>query len=91
MPWQDISFGWIPAPKRATGIFYNEVLPKFCQSYWNICPDKALFRKAFIAERSRQWDIKVNITKLKDQISHMRHSNNPACAGRYLDANFIPK
>lgn len=80
----------MPDPKRETGVFYNAQLENFYKSFWPVCPDKPKFKKAFIAERSRQWDIKKQLNSISDQIEYFK-SDNPAMAGRYLQQNFTPK
>ncbi|CAC5359858.1 unnamed protein product [Mytilus coruscus] len=82
----DKKLGWIPYPKRATGVFYNEVLQSFYKSYWPYCPHAVSFQQAFIVERNRRWQWNKKVNGLKQQILTFK-SSNPATAGRYLDGD----
>jgi hypothetical protein len=54
-----------------------------------VCPHIEKFRKAFIAERTRQWQIRKQLNDLIMQITYLKNQN-PACAGQYAN-DFIPK
>ncbi|CAC5414035.1 unnamed protein product [Mytilus coruscus] len=84
--WMDRQLRWIPYPKRATGVFYNEVLQSFYKSYWPYCPHAVSFQQAFIVERNRRWQWNKKVNGLKQQILTFK-SSNPANDGRYLDGD----
>ena len=79
-PWEDHQLGWIPNAKRKTGVFYNDLMPKFYKSYWPVYPDKKQFRKAFIAERTRQWGIKEKMTDMSKLIEFVTSDNDASVA-----------
>lgn len=90
-PWENTALGWINNPTRPSGIFYNSVLPKFYQSFWQYYPDTKQFRAAFIIERCRQFNVKTQVESLSKKINYLLSDINPACAGLLLKADYSPK
>ena len=53
-------------------------------------PSKSLFRKYFIQEKCRQWEIHKQMSKLTKSF-HFLQSENPAAIGGRLEEGYIPK
>ena len=56
--WKDEDLGWFPNPKGEYTEFSNSILPKFYLSFWTTCPYKERFRRCFVPERKRQWEVR---------------------------------
>ena len=56
--WKDEDLGWFPNPKGEYTEFSNSILPKFYLSFWATCPYKERFRRCFVTERKRQWEVR---------------------------------
>ncbi|CAC5356542.1 unnamed protein product [Mytilus coruscus] len=90
-PWENTAFGWINGPTRPSGVYYNSILPNFYQSFWPYYPDPKQFKKAFIMERSRQYNINTQTESISKKIQYML-SDNPACVGKFMTSDdYTPK
>lgn len=65
-------------------------MPGFYSSYWPYYPDIQQFRKAFIVERARQYEIVNSLERVEKKYKYLL-SDNPACVGRMMKHNYIPK
>ena len=83
--WRDVNLGWLPNAKTVDTIFFNELLPRFYQSAWQVWPNRDRFRQAFVTERRRQWAIEKQLNQIHSQLS-FRLSDNPAVIGSVLKA-----
>lgn len=82
--------GWLPNPKRKTGIFYNNVLENLYPSYWPYCGNVvSAFKKEFIIERNRQYQYTSVLENAQANLEYMR-SGNEACAGKFVNKDYIP-
>jgi hypothetical protein len=72
MPWVRLSLGWIPNPKRPTGIFYNAVLPKFNESF--------LACVSPLKERVKQSESHRQIQQFRKEVTYILMGDNFACA-----------
>ena len=72
MPWEKTDLGRLKSPKRSTGIFYNQVLPRFFSSFWPMNPNAKSFRAAFFLERKREWEITKKLQAYKHPQIFMR-------------------
>ena len=89
-PWEKAQFGWIKKPQRASGIFYNKILPSFYESYWPANPNEKSFKAAFYLERKREWEDSNELEARKRSIRYLC-SDNDAAAGNFLEATYVPK
>ena len=80
--WKDKKFGYIKNPERESGIFYNELLPRFFESFWPYHSDPKSFRRGFKTERERQWRVVSDLKSFQKRIDYIK-SDNPSCWGRY--------
>ena len=89
-PWEKAQFGWIEKPQRASGIFYNKILPSFYESYWPANPNEKSFKAAFYLERKREWEDSNELEAHKRSFRYLCSDNN-AAAGNFLEATYVPK
>ena len=88
--WKDEDLGWFPNPKGEYTEFSNSILPKFYLSFWTTCPYKERFRRCFVTERKRQWDVREALKGINQKLAFVT-SDNPAAAGRFMQENFNAK
>ena len=88
--WKDEDLGWFPNPKGEYTEFSNSILPKFYFSFWTTCPYKEHFRRCFVTERKRQWDVHEALKAINHKLAFVT-SDNPAVAGRFMEKNFSAK
>jgi len=85
----ETSLGWLPYAKTKDAIFFNELLPRFHKSTWQLWqfwPNRVSFRQAFVAERRRQWNIEKQLNELENRMS-FRMNDNPMTIGSILLKN----
>ena len=61
-------------------------------SFRTTCPYKERFRRCFVTERKRQWEVREALKAIA--INHKLAfvtSDNPAAAGRFMEENFSAK
>ena len=90
--WKDEDLGCFPDPKGEYTEFSNNILPKCYLSFWTTCPYKERFRRCFVTERKRQWEVREALKAIA--INHKLAfvtSDNPAAAGRFMKENFSAK
>ena len=88
--WKDEDLGWFPNPKGEYTEFSNSILPKFYLSFWTTCPYKERFRRCFVTERKRQWEVREALKAINHKLAFVT-SDNPAAAGRFMEENFSAK
>ena len=88
-PWKKAQFGWIEKPQRASGIFYNKILPSFYESYWPANPNEKSFKAAFYLERKTEWEDSNELEAHKRSFRYLCSDNN-AAAGNFLE-EYVPK
>ena len=88
--WKDEDLGWFPNPKGEYTEFSNSILPKFYLSFWATCPYKERFRRCFVTERKRQWEVREALKAINHKLAFVT-SDNPAAAGRFMEENFSAK
>ena len=86
--WEDTKLGWYPFPKTERCKYSNELLPYFFETVWEHKKDPDLFRKVFITEVIRHWDIKVKLDKLKESFQFVL-GNNPSALGQIFKGNVL--
>ena len=89
--WELESIGWIKNPKRNSGKFYNEVFEHIYNSHWKYCPEVKEFRKKFIIERTRLWEINKSLTSIEDSLKSFTCAKNEAFAGPLMQNNYTPR
>ena len=88
--WKDKNLGWFSNPKGEYTEFSNSILTKFYLSFWTTCPYKERFRRCFVTERKRQWEIHEALKAINHKLAFVT-SDNPAAAGRFMAENFSEK
>ena len=78
--WKDEKLGWFSNPKGKYIGFSNSILPKFCLSFWTTCPYKERFRRCFVTEKKRQWEVCEALKAINHKLAFVT-SDNPAAAG----------
>ena len=81
-----------PDPKGEYTEFSHNILPKCYLSFWTTCPYMERFRRCFVTERKRQWEVREALKAIA--INHKLAfvtSDNPAAAGRFMKENFSAK
>ena len=59
-------------------------------SFWTTCPYKERFRRCFVTERKRQWEVREALKAINHKLAFVT-SDNPAAAGRFMEENFSAK
>ena len=85
--WKDKRLGWIKDPKRQTGI-YNSIIEQFYNSYWPYYPHVYQFRRAFIMEWKRQWDVTSELYFIEHEYRAFTNVNNSASPAVFLSTNY---
>ena len=75
--WKDEDLGWFPNPKGEYTEFSNSILPKFYLSFWTTCPYKERFRRCFVTERKRQWEVREALKAINHKLVFVT-SDNPS-------------
>jgi hypothetical protein len=88
--WKDTEWGYLPNGNQADIIFSNNLLEWFYNTSRKHFPRKSQFRKVFIQEKNRQWDIKKKKDKIEKQYTFLS-SDNPAAVGMRLNSSYVPK
>ena len=71
----------VPEPKgQIYTEFSNSILPKFYLSFWTMCPCTERFRRCFVTERKRQWEVREALKAINHKLAFVT-SDNPAAAG----------
>lgn len=81
--WEDTKFGWFPCPKTERAEFYNNLLPKYFDSAWRYKTDPMSFKKSFLKEASRQWNLKKEI-KHSQELYDFSIGTNDSSVGHLL-------
>ena len=81
--WKDKDLGWLPNPKDEYTEFSNSILPKFYLSFWTTCPYEERFRRCFVTERKRQWEVREALKAIFHKLAFVT-SNNPADTERFM-------
>ena len=88
--WKDPDLGYFINATHENTKFSNNLLEKFHAATRMHFSSKASFRKAFITEKARQWNIHKKKQKIEKSLKFWK-SDNPAAIGKRLDKGFIPK
>ena len=59
-------------------------------SFWTTCPYKERFRRCFVTERKRQWEVREALKAINHKLAFVT-SDNPAVAGRFVEESFSAK
>lgn len=86
----DVDLGYLPHGQRHRDThFSNNLLQQFYPIVKPYIPSKSLFRKHFIEEKTRQWDIFKRTEKIEKSFKFIK-SENLAGIGNRLDKDYIP-
>ena len=88
--WKDKDLGLFPNPEGEYIEFSNSILPKFALSFWTTCPYKEHFRRCFVDERKRQWEVREALKAINHKLAFVT-PGNPAAQGRFMEENFSAK
>lgn len=85
------ALGFLFSSTRPTGVYYYSELPNLYQSLWPYYPEPKTFKKAFITDESRQYNINTQTESISKHIQYML-SDNPACVGNIMTSDeYKPK
>ena len=87
--WKDEDLGWFPNPKGEYTEFSNSILSKFYLPFWMTCPYKERFRRCFVTERKRQWDVCEALKAINHKLAFAT-SDDPAARRPYPDYSKLP-
>jgi hypothetical protein len=82
-PWKREELGWKENPKRPSGVFHNELLPRFYASYWDRVQDKKRFLAGFKLERTRQWESEQELKTCLATMRFYQEAENEASFSRF--------
>jgi hypothetical protein len=83
LAWHDTKLGWFPNTKNDKCKLSNTLLEDFHSKAWNALPDPELFKKKFMKECNRQWDIISQQDHIQNSFEYI-HGNNPNAVGDLL-------
>ena len=81
------NLGWFPNPNGEYTEFSNSILPKFKLSFWTTCPYKVRYRRCFVTEWKRQWEVREALKVINHKLAFVT-SDNPATAERFMGKHF---
>lgn len=90
LPWQDTKFGWFPNPRNEKCNFSNSILKDYYEQTWHAHADPEYFRKQFIKECNREWDIKIQCDYLANSIQYITGTNSNAIGSRISTEKLKP-
>ena len=61
------------------------------QKHWNYCPDVKEFRKKFIIERARLWEVRKTKRSIDDHLKSFINPKNEVSTGPLLGEDYVPK
>ena len=61
------------------------------QKHWSYCPNVKEFRKKFIIERTRLWEVRKTLRSIDDHLKSFINPKNEASAGPLLGEDYVPK
>ena len=85
--WKNVELGYLPNGSQADVVFSNKLLERFYSTTRTHFSHKSQFRKVFIQEKNRQWDIKKRKDNIEKQFAFLR-SDNPAAVGKRLGFSY---
>ena len=89
--WMNVDLGYLPHGKKHSDTkSSNNLLKDFYPVVSMHIPSKSLFRKYFIQEKCRQWNIQKQKDKLEQTFQFLQ-SENRAAIGNRLQEGYIPK
>ncbi|XP_052074667.1 uncharacterized protein LOC127712337 [Mytilus californianus] len=86
--WENTTYGWYPVPKSEKCEFFNRLLPDFYQNAWKYMSDPYIFKKSFVTEATRQWDIQSRMKKLEGSVNFIL-GTNPNAVGSFIHGEIL--
>ncbi|VDH92671.1 Hypothetical predicted protein, partial [Mytilus galloprovincialis] len=86
--WENTALGWFPHPKGKRCMFFNNLLPNLYNSAWTYLPNVTTFRKYFLTEGSRQYNLIRKIETIEERCAYIC-GDNPSSIGDLLKGSFV--